>query len=162
MASVIAIAGIGMSPSDATASVFATGNPRGLTFGRIAPCLSRYVSSPTWPQERGDNATASRLHWRPLMQTPVGNSGCLHLEPRPPVLALGGGCLEALSLGWWLLSRYGRIKYRYLLPIYRLLKPAPQVTAPSQSCEECGTSPSRKRSGTKAANSVRSAQFLVV
>jgi polysaccharide pyruvyl transferase CsaB len=32
------------------------------------------------------------------------------------------------SLGWRLLSRYGRIKYRYLLPIYRLLRLAPKQT----------------------------------
>lgn len=30
------------------------------------------------------------------------------------------------SLGWRLLSRYGRIKYRYLLPAYRFLRPLPK------------------------------------
>lgn len=29
------------------------------------------------------------------------------------------------SLGWQLLSRYGRLKYRYLLPVYRMLRLAP-------------------------------------
>jgi len=39
--------------------------------------------------------------------------------------------LIASSLGWRLLSHYGPFKYRYLLPIYRLLRlfpPKPKVS----------------------------------
>jgi polysaccharide pyruvyl transferase CsaB len=35
------------------------------------------------------------------------------------------------SIGWRLLSRYGRIKYRYLLPLYRTLNLLPTETKPS-------------------------------
>jgi hypothetical protein len=39
------------------------------------------------------------------------------------------------SLGWRLLSRYGRIKYRYILPLLRLLRLLPSAIAQNQPTE---------------------------
>ncbi len=44
------------------------------------------------------------------------------------------------SLGWRILSRYGKIKYRYLLPVYRLFRSKPQESTPSSGiCPQCGS-----------------------
>jgi polysaccharide pyruvyl transferase CsaB len=48
------------------------------------------------------------------------------------------------SLGWRLLSRYGKVKYRYLLPLYKRLRPSPQAP-PSE------IPPASPRSGEGAA-----------
>ena len=44
------------------------------------------------------------------------------------------------SLGWRLLSRYGRIKYRYLMPVYRLLGLGRKRTLARQSAQDAAGS----------------------
>src|SRR5262249_46140703 len=53
------------------------------------------------------------------------------------------------SFAWRLLSRYGRIKYRYLLPIYRLLRLLPPE--PEQSASSNGLDVSEQRTVGAAA-----------
>jgi hypothetical protein len=85
--------------------------------------------SPGIKQEEGRLAETSRARLSELDARITGLSGELNDQKQitrslSAQLAARQTELDTIkaSLGWRLLSRYGRIKYRYLLPIYRLLR----------------------------------------
>ena len=93
----------------------------------------RYISPNE--AENGDEMGQSQAELAQREQT-VDKEGLAEKELRVQ-LAEKEAQLERIttSLGWRLLSRYGRIKYRYILPLLRLLRLSPSAIAPNQRTE---------------------------